>query len=113
MKFAGHICWDANDLQWVAPIDAAAVASDDAIFSPPIIPSPFDEAPTRRRPTARVDEAALLAEFKRPVGNDPHVVVISGATEPVEPLGQMATRKLTIRSGMWSTSRSETRAFDG
>ena len=28
----------------------------------------------------RVDEAALLAEFKRPVGNDPHVVVISGAT---------------------------------
>ena len=81
MKFASHVCWDAEDLQWAAPIDAAALASDDAIFL-------ATHHPLSIRRTAgpdstdgeRVDEAALLAEFKRPVGNDPHVVVISGAT---------------------------------
>ena len=81
MKFAGHICWDANDLQWVAPIDAAAVASDDAIFLATHHPlSIRRSADSETTDGAWVDEAALLAEFKRPVGNDPHVVVISGAT---------------------------------
>jgi hypothetical protein len=80
MTFTREVCWDPSELQWIAPIDAAALHDDDAVFLGTHHPLRIiHRASSSSSEGELIDEHELLRQFEKPVGNDPHVVVISGA----------------------------------
>jgi len=79
VSFEGFVCWKTKDLNDIAVIDAAAF--DDAIFTathqPLKVMTQFDSS---GGVGALISEEKLREEFSIPLGNDPHIIAITGAT---------------------------------
>jgi hypothetical protein len=84
MNFQGYVCWDADEIDHIAPIDVAGLEHEADMDSAVFVAT---HQPLRLLRTAgigatdgeAIEEHDLLDEFTRPVGNDPQITVITGA----------------------------------
>ena len=84
MTVRTNVCWQLDELPYVAAIDAGSGAQggvlESAVFLATHQPQTLIQLPSFEAPTGQpVSEAALLKHFTRPVGDDPSITVLSGA----------------------------------
>jgi len=84
MTVRTKVCWQLDELPYIAAIDAGSGAEggvlESAVFLATHQPQTLIQLPDFKSLTgSAVSESALLKHFTRPVGDDPSITVLSGA----------------------------------